>query len=85
MRRMGQVMTDPKTSTTKPLAGTRPGGLSPDVQARIGHQLRAIYDEVVRQGVPPRFAELIEQLGSAEAQSASMGSEDLAAKDNGRI
>ena len=78
-------MKDPKTSTTKALAGARPGGLSADIQARIGHQLRAIYDEVVRQGVPPRFAELIEQLGSVEAQPAAMAADDLAAKDNGRV
>ena len=79
-------MKDPKTSTTKGLAGARPGGLSADIQARIGHQLRAIYDEVVRQGVPPRFADMIEQLGGAEAQpAAAIAADDLAAKDNGRV
>jgi len=40
----------------------RPTGLTTEVQARIGHQLRAMYDEVVRQGVPDRFAELIRKL-----------------------
>jgi hypothetical protein len=38
------------------------GGLNAEVQARIGHQLRAMYDDVVRQGVPDRFAELIRKL-----------------------
>lgn len=78
-------MKDSKTSPTKGLAGAKQGGLSADIQARIGHQLRAIYDEVVRQGVPPRFAELIEQLGSVEAQSAAVAADELAAKDDGRI
>ena len=45
--------------------GGRPGkqgGLNAEIQSRIGHQLRAMYDDVVRQGVPDRFAELIQKL-----------------------
>jgi len=38
------------------------GGLTPEIQSRIGHQLRAMYDDVVRQGVPDRFADLIRRL-----------------------
>ncbi len=38
------------------------GGLNAEIQSRIGHQLRAMYDDVVRQGVPDRFAELIRKL-----------------------
>ena len=38
------------------------GGLNSEIQSRIGHQLRAMYDDVVRQGVPDRFADLIRQL-----------------------
>ena len=38
------------------------GGLNAEIQSRIGHQLRAMYDDVVRQGVPDRFADLIRQL-----------------------
>jgi Anti-sigma factor NepR len=40
----------------------RVGGLNAEIQSRIGHQLRAMYDDVVRQGVPDRFAELIRKL-----------------------
>ena len=40
----------------------KPGGLNAEIQSRIGHQLRAMYDDVVRQGVPDRFAELIRKL-----------------------
>jgi hypothetical protein len=42
----------------------KPGGLNAEIQSRIGHQLRAMYDDVVRQGVPDRFAELIRKLDS---------------------
>lgn len=45
------------------------GGLNAEIQSRIGHQLRAMYDDVVRQGVPDRFADLIRQLDSQEAAS----------------
>jgi hypothetical protein len=38
------------------------GGLNDEIRSRIGHQLRAMYDDVVRQGVPDRFAELIRKL-----------------------
>ena len=40
--------------------------LGRDVQARLGQQLRAMYDEVVNQGVPDRFNELIERLKGDE-------------------
>jgi hypothetical protein len=43
------------------------GGLNAEIQSRIGHQLRAMYDDVVRQGVPDRFAELIRKLDVPEA------------------
>jgi hypothetical protein len=44
----------------------KPGGLNAEIQSRIGHQLRAMYDDVVRQGVPDRFAELIRKLDASE-------------------
>ena len=42
------------------------GGLNAEIQSRIGHQLRAMYDDVVRQGVPDRFAELIRKLDAPD-------------------
>jgi hypothetical protein len=36
--------------------------LGSDVQAKIGQHLRAMYDDVVRQGVPDRFMDLLAQL-----------------------
>jgi hypothetical protein len=52
----------------------RPTGLTTEIQARIGHQLRAMYDEVVRQGVPDRFATLIRKLDDPDTPKAG-GSE----------
>ena len=36
--------------------------LSPDIQAKIGQQLRKIYDDMVNQGVPDRFVDLLDRL-----------------------
>ncbi len=46
-----------ETRTRK--TSTKPAKLSREVQARLGQQLRSMYDDVVNQGVPDRFAELI--------------------------
>jgi len=46
---------------------TRPTGLTTEIQARIGPQLRAMYEEVVRQGVPERFSDLIRRLDDPSA------------------
>ncbi len=40
----------------------RPPKLSREVQARLGQQLRAMYDEVVNQGVPDRFTDLLSRI-----------------------
>jgi len=36
--------------------------LSPDIKAKIGQQLRIMYEEVVCQGVPDRFVEILRGL-----------------------
>jgi hypothetical protein len=33
--------------------------LGPDIKAKIGGQLRSLYGEVVNQGVPDRFVEIL--------------------------
>ena len=43
-------------------SNSKPAKLGRDVQAQLGQQLRAMYDEVVNQGVPDRFNELINRL-----------------------
>ena len=40
----------------------KPAKLGREVQARLGQQLRAMYDEVVNQGVPARFTDLLNRL-----------------------
>ncbi|WP_426422809.1 NepR family anti-sigma factor [Bradyrhizobium genosp. A] len=76
-------MKDLKSQASK---STTPGkgGLTPEIQSRIGHQLRAMYDDVVRQGVPDRFAELIKKLdapgGVPQNENGAGGSND----NNGR-
>jgi Anti-sigma factor NepR len=42
--------------------GSRPAKLSREVQARLGQQLRSLYDDVVNQGVPDRFTDLINRI-----------------------
>jgi len=49
-------------ATRNKKSNSKPAKLGCDVQARLGQQLRAMYDEVVNQGVPDRFNELINRL-----------------------
>jgi hypothetical protein len=44
--------------------------LEADVQVQIGRQLRAVYDEVVGEGVPDRFLQLLEELERKKAEGA---------------
>ena len=62
-----QVMKDVKSQASKTAAPGKQGGLNAEIQSRIGHQLRAMYDDVVRQGVPDRFADLIRKLDTPAA------------------
>jgi hypothetical protein len=48
-----------QTTTT---AGKNQARLGRDIQAKIGQQLRAMYDDVLNQGVPDRFTELLNRL-----------------------
>lgn len=41
--------------------------LGSDIQAKIGQHLRAMYDDVVRQGVPDRFLDLLAKLDQPKA------------------
>src|SRR5499427_5878562 len=64
--KLEKVMKDVKSPAKNPAPGKQ-GGLNAEIQSRIGHQLRAMYDDVVRQGVPERFAELIRKLDASDA------------------
>ena len=64
-------MKDVKSQASKNVAPGKQGGLNAEIQSRIGHQLRAMYDDVVRQGVPDRFAELIRKLDTPQSDQAT--------------
>jgi hypothetical protein len=42
--------------------GTPPAKLNRDIQAKLGDQLRQMYNDVVSQGVPDRFADLLAKI-----------------------
>jgi hypothetical protein len=44
--------------------------LGREVQARIGQQLRAMYDEVVKEGVPQHIHDLVRRLGDQDDEMA---------------
>jgi hypothetical protein len=60
-------MKEVKSQAGRIAAPGKQGGLNAEIQSRIGHQLRAMYDDVVRQGVPDRFADLIRKLDASDA------------------
>lgn len=76
-------MKDLKSQPSRNTAAGKPGSLNAEIQSRIGHQLRAMYDEVVRQGVPDRFAELIRKLDApkSEPQMGSTGDQEHDGRD----
>ena len=60
-------MKDRKSAGSRSPAPSRDAGrkkpqLSPEIQGKIGQQLRKIYDDMVTQGVPDRFADLLNRL-----------------------
>ena len=44
------------------------GGVDDPIQRAIGDKLRAVFEEVVQQPVPDRFAELLRKLAEQEQQ-----------------
>ena len=77
-------MKDVKSQAGRIAAPGKQGGLNAEIQSRIGHQLRAIYDDVVRQGVPDRFVDLVRKLdGPATTPKAAESGNDNG-QDDGR-
>ena len=75
-------MKDVKSQASRTAAPGKQGGLNAEIQSRIGHQLRAMYDDIVRQGVPDRFAELIRKLDVPKPDPQVRGTGD--SDENGR-
>ena len=75
-------MKEVKSQASQPGAPRKQGGLNAEIQARIGHQLRAMYDDVVRQGVPDRFVDLVRKLdGPATTPKAGESGNDNGQND----
>lgn len=51
-----------EAAATRKKTNAKPAKLGRDVQARLGQQLRSMYDDVVNQGVPDRFTDLLNRL-----------------------
>jgi hypothetical protein len=49
----------------------RDARIGKEVQSKIGQQLRALYDDVVSQGVPDRFADLLNRLDAGMADKGT--------------
>ena len=59
---VGQQKPMETAETRSRKTSSKPAKLSREVQARLGQQLRAMYDDVVNQGVPERFTEMIKRI-----------------------
>ena len=68
--KQGRVSTMKPTTETFPNPPTPAKGaiLEADLQAHIGRQLRAVYEEVVNEPVPERFLRLLEELERKKAE-----------------
>jgi hypothetical protein len=77
-------MKDVKSQASRTAGTGKQGGLNAEIQSRIGHQLRAMYDDVVRQGVPDRFADLIRKLDVPKPDPQLGDTGDQAIKNDGR-
>lgn len=59
---VGQQKPMETADTRNRKTSSKPAKLSREVQARLGQQLRSMYDDVVNQGVPERFTELLNRI-----------------------
>jgi hypothetical protein len=59
---VGQQKAMETTETRNRKTSDKPAKLSREVQARLGQQLRSMYDDVVNQGVPDRFTDLLNRI-----------------------
>ena len=70
------VSTSAKNEQVAALISTDDSSLSRDAQAKVGSQLRSMYDDVEKESVPERFAHLLKEL---EGEAAAERSEPAAA------
>lgn len=56
----------PASSTAAPDGGEASSGLDEAIQGALGRKLRESYEEVVKEDVPDKFLQLLEQLKRSE-------------------
>ena len=61
MKNRKPVASRPSEIPEEPAGNGKPS-LSGDIRGKIGRQLRDMYDDVLAQGVPDRFVELLNRL-----------------------
>ena len=69
-------MSKPQPNVNVGLAPKSTVRLGADIKARIGQQLHAMYSDVVNQGVPDRFSEILRRLDQASEAGTDGKSED---------
>jgi len=69
-----------KLSTSQTNSIQRPGRLSRDVQSKIGETLQEVFDDIVKEGVPDRFARLLEQIEAEDQVGQAQGLTEQMAK-----
>jgi len=69
-RKQAPDMTPPNSDFPTQTQTVPGAGLEADLQAHIGRQLRAVYDEVVNEPVPDKFVRLLEELERKQAKGA---------------
>jgi hypothetical protein len=55
------IKAQPPTPMESPGGNVR-AGLNREIQAKIGQKLRAVYEDIVQEGVPERFVDLLRKL-----------------------
>jgi hypothetical protein len=63
-------MSKPQRKVNVGLAPKSTVKLGSEIKARIGQQLHAMYSDVVNQGVPDRFSEILRRLDQADEAGA---------------
>jgi hypothetical protein len=68
MKEPKQGRPDTPMETRSSPSSKKPVSLGPEIRDRIARDLRMMWDEVVREGVPPHFVDFLDRL---EGQSSS--------------
>jgi hypothetical protein len=76
------VSKKPTQAQTVTEEGKRELQLGHDIRTKIGQQLRIIYDDVVNERIPERFAELLRRLDERESRDDNDRSSDRNARAN---